>query len=340
MLTLSELAHCLGGVWHGNAKHTISGLSSLFRATPRDLVFFDNPSLFFALHLTKAGAVLLKSEYVESCPVNSIVVSNPLEAMIKAAEVLTNPQNTGIRGIHPSAQVHPSVRLGKNISVGANSVIHENAQLDDNVTIGSNTTIHPSVCIGKSSQIDSGVVIHSGSLIGQAVIIDSGCIIGAVPFNYNKEHGIWQHGLTIGGVVICQETRIGANTVIDRGSVGDTYVGERVCIDSLVLIAHDVYIGNNTAIAGCAVIGARTQIGSDCIIGGASCLAANIHLANDIVITGMSTVIKSITRSGIYSSGTIVHDHQRWRRNAARFKRLDDYIMKLKTIEKKFNNNN
>ena len=73
----------------------------------------------------------------------------------------------------------------------------------------------------------------------------------------------------------------------------------------------------------------------DCIIGGASCIAAYVHLADDIVITGMSTVSKSLTKSGVYSSGTLVHEHQRWRRNAARFRRLDDYIVKLSALEKK-----
>lgn len=340
MLTLVELAKHLDGVWHGNANHAIFSLSSLARATSNDLAYFDNPLFQSVLSSTRAGAVLLKSEHVNGCPVNCIAVPDPLEAMFKVSRLLPNLNHIDTTGIHPTAQIHRSVQIGQRSSVGANSVIGEKVQLNDDVTIGSNTTIESSVCIGKNSRIGSGVIIHSGTLIGQSVIIDSGCIIGAAPFNHYKDHGVWQQGLVIGGVVICQGTQIGANTVIDRGSVGDTYLDEGVCVDNLVLIAHDVYIGKNTAVAGCAAIGALAQIGSDCIIGGASCLAANIHLTNDVVISGMSTVTKSITRSGIYSSGTTVHDHSRWRRNTARFKRLDDYITKLITIEKKLNNNN
>ncbi|APF02352.1 TPA: UDP-3-O-(3-hydroxymyristoyl)glucosamine N-acyltransferase [Legionella pneumophila] len=339
MLTLEELANYLNGVWHGNANHAIFSVSSLARASSKDLAYFDNPLLQSVLNSTRAGAVLLKSEHLDWSPVNCIVVPNPSEAMFKAAKILPHLGNKAC-GIHPTAQVHKSAQLGQHVSVGANSVIGENVQLDDNVTIGSNTTIECSVLIGRGSQLGSGSIIHSGTVLGQSVIVGSGCIVGAAPFNYYKEHGVWQQGPIFGGVVIGQRTQIGANTVIHRGCIGDTYLGDGVCIDSLVLIAHDVYVGNNTAIAGCAAIGALVQIGMDCIIGGASCLAANIRLTNDVVITGMSTVTKSITRSGVYSSGTTVHEHHKWRRNTARFRHLDDYITKLKTIEKKLNNNN
>ncbi|HAU2100634.1 TPA: UDP-3-O-(3-hydroxymyristoyl)glucosamine N-acyltransferase, partial [Legionella pneumophila] len=303
MLTLEELANYLNGVWHGNANHAIFSVSSLARASSKDLAYFDNPLLQSVLNSTRAGAVLLKSEHLDWSPVNCIVVPNPSEAMFKAAKILPHLGNKAC-GIHPTAQIHKSAQLGQHVSVGANSVIGENVQLDDNVTIGSNTTIECSVLIGRGSQLGSGSIIHSGTVLGQSVIVGSGCIVGAAPFNYYKEHGVWQQGPIFGGVVIGQRTQIGANTVIHRGCIGDTYLGDGVCIDSLVLIAHDVYVGNNTAIAGCAAIGALVQIGMDCIIGGASCLAANIRLTNDVVITGMSTVTKSITRSGVYSSGT------------------------------------
>ncbi|HAT8573842.1 TPA: UDP-3-O-(3-hydroxymyristoyl)glucosamine N-acyltransferase [Legionella pneumophila] len=339
MLTIEELAKHLNGVWHGHANHAIFSVSSLARASSKDLVYFDNPLLRPVLNSTRAGAVLLKSEHKDWCPVNCVVVSNPSEAMFKAAKILPQP-GVIVSGIHPTAQIHKSAQLGQNVSVGANSMIGEGVQIDDNVTVGPNTTIESSVLIGRGSQLGAGAIIHSGTVLGQSVIIGSGGIVGAAPFNCYKEHGVWQQGPIFGGVVIGQRTQIGANTVIHRGSIGDTYLGEGVCIDSLVLIAHDVYVGNNTAIAGCAAIGALVQIGMDCIIGGASCLAANIRLTNDVVITGMSTVTKSIMRSGIYSSGTTVHDHRKWRRNTARFRHLDDYITKLITIEKKLNNNN
>lgn len=334
LLTLAHLAESLDGVWHGNANHAIFSLSSLNCATDKDLAYFDNPLLSHILASTGAGAVLIKSEHQHLCPVNSIVVSNPLASMTAAVKLLSPPLWKH-PGIHATAQIHQSAQIGQGVSIGEYSVIGENARLAEGVFIGTNSIIESSVQIGKNSHVGCGVVIHHGSTLGSEVAIESGCVIGSIPFNYLKQQGSWEQGPTVGGVIISDKVRIGANTAIDRGSLSDTYLGEGVCIDNLVQIAHDAYIGKNTAIAGCAAIGAYSQIGSDCIIGGASTVAANVRLTDNTVITGMSTVTKSITRQGIYSSGTIVHEHQRWRRNVARFRRLDDYMVKLGTLEKK-----
>ncbi|BCA94183.1 UDP-3-O-(3-hydroxymyristoyl)glucosamine N-acyltransferase [Legionella antarctica] len=334
MLTLTQLADYLGGVWHGSANHAIFSLSSLSRATSKDVAYFDNLILQKTLETTAAGVVLLKLEHKFLCPVNSIIVPNPLMAMNEAAKYLTCAKKNSSE-IHHSAQIHHSVQLGQRVSIGANTVIEEQVELDDDVCIGSNTVVESYVRIGRNSQIGHGVTIHSGSRVGQDALFNDGCIIGASPFNYSKCHGTWRQGAAVGGVVISHGVHIGANTVIDRGAYSDTYMAEGVCIDNLVQIAHDVVIGSNTAIAGCVAIGAHAQIGSDCIIGGASCIAANVQLSDDVVITGMSTVSKSIAKSGIYSSGTLAHEHQRWRRNAARFRRLDDFITRLGVLERK-----
>lgn len=337
MLTLAQLADFLDGVWHGNANHAIFGLSSLTRATPDDLAYFENPLLLNSLGTTAAGAVLLKAEHVSFCPVNSIVVAHPLAAMNEAVKILSPAQLPG-EGVHETALIHPSVTLGNNISIGPYAVIREHVLLGDGVFIGANSLIEPSVSIGTNSRIACGVTVHSGSRLGANVHISSGSVVGASPFNYAKQHGIWRQGPDVGGVIISDGVHIGANTVIDRGSLSDTFLAEGVCVDNLVQIAHDACIERNSAIAGCAAIGAYAHVGADCIIGGATCIAAFVRLVDDVVITGMSTVSKSITKSGIYSSGTLAHPHQKWRKNAARFRRLDDYIVKLSTLERKINN--
>ncbi|RUR20011.1 UDP-3-O-(3-hydroxymyristoyl)glucosamine N-acyltransferase [Legionella sp. km535] len=337
MLTLAQLADILNGVWHGNASHAIFGLSSLARATSRDVAYFDNPLLYNTLGHTAAGAVILKAEHVHLCPVNSIAVSNPLASMTEAVKLFSSAQSPN-SGIHETARIHHSAQIGNQVSIGAYSVIGEDVHIADGVILGSNTVIESAVSIGKDSRIGCGVMIHSGCRLGRNVRINSGCIIGSAPFNYFKHHGVWQQGPDVGAVILSDEVHLGANTVIDRGALGDTYLAEGVCVDNLVQIAHDVFIGSNTAIAGCAAVGAYAHIGSDCIIGGASSIAANVRLGENIVITGMSTVSKSIVKSGIYSSGTMAHEHNRWRKNAARFKRLDDYITRMGALEKKLRN--
>ncbi|KTD15906.1 UDP-3-O-(3-hydroxymyristoyl)glucosamine N-acyltransferase [Legionella israelensis] len=333
MLTLVQLSEHLGGEWQGNPHIQLTGVASLSQATSEDVAYYDNPVFYPLLQSTKAGAVIVTPHQMSVCPRNAIAVSNPFLAMAAAAELLlASPSH--FTGIHPSAKIAESAILGKNIAIAANSVIEHNVQLGDNVRIASNTVIEANVCIGQGCQIESGVFVRRGTRIGQNVRIDSGTVIGAVPFNFSKQQGVWKAGPAVGGVVIANSVKIGANTVIDRGSLGDTYLAEGVCVDNLVQIAHDVLIGANTAIAGCAAIGAHTQIGSDCIIGGASSIAAYIRLADNVVISGMSTVAKTLHKSGVYTSGTLISEHRHWRRNAARFRRLDDYIERLKALEK------
>jgi UDP-3-O-[3-hydroxymyristoyl] glucosamine N-acyltransferase len=338
LLTLERLALLLNGVRHGNAHYAISNLSSLTRATSSDIAYFDNPLLHSALQTTKAGIVVLKAEHLSWCPVNAIAVVNPLIAIQEIALLLSANQDIHA-SIDPTAKIHPSARLGEQVSIGPYVVIEQDVSIAAGTSIGAHTVIESSVRIGGQCYIDSNVIIHKNTQLADDVHISSGCILGSLPFNYVKEHGLWQQGIILGGVTLATGVRIGANTVIDRGSVGDTYLAEGVCVDNLVHIAHDAYIGAHTAIAACAVIGAHALVGSDCIIGGASCLAAFTHLAGDVVISGMSTVSKSIAKAGIYSSGTLAHEHHRWRRNAARFRRLDDYISRLNELERKISDN-
>lgn len=332
-LTLAKLAEILEGEWHGDAATCLTGVTSLARAGSTDVAYYDNPAYHKLLTATSAGAVLLTAQHVSDCPVNAIVVNDPFLAMAKTAELLI-PKRPIPLGIHQSAQVDASAVIGRNVSIGPNTCIGAGVTIADDVSIAANVVIESGVVLGKSSKIANNVSIYQGCRIGQAVVIDAGAVIGALPFNFQKMHGCWQPGPSVGGVYIDDHVHIGANTVIDRGSLGDTYLAKGVCIDNLVQIAHDVVIGANTAIAGCAAVGAHTDIGEDCIIGGASSLSSSIKLVNDVVISGMSTVSRSLLKPGIYSSGTMVGEHHRWRRNAARFRRLDDYIGRLIDLEK------
>lgn len=334
MLTLAELAERLDGVWHGDANHAIFSLASLTRARAQDLAYYDNSIFAQALNNTAAGAVLLKAEHRHAYSGNVIIVANPLQAMMQATQYFSQ-QQLQTTEIAASAQIHPTAKLGHDIAIGAYSVIGAGAELSDGVVIGAHAVIEAGVRIGKESHVANNTVVHAGTQIGAHVVINSGTVVGAAPFNYVKQHGYWLQDPVVGGVILADKVHLGANTVVDRGTFGDTYLAEGVCVDNLVQIAHDVVIGKNTVVAGCAAIGAYAHIEADCIIGGASSIAAYVHLVADVVITGMSTVSKSIAKPGIYSSGTLVHEHTRWRRNAARFRRLDDYINRLGALEKK-----
>lgn len=330
--SLSELAERLNGVMYGDGSREIEGIASLARAGRKELCYFDNPARSAMLKSTRAAAVLLTQNMRHLCPIDMIIVDNPFLAIAEVIKLFQT--DTLLREIiHPSAQVDGSAALGSNVRIGANSVISEGAKIGDNVRIGANCIVEPYVDIGHGSCLHNSVILHEGTQIGSDVRIDSGAVIGALPFNAMKKQGNWYAGPTIGGVVISDRCQIGSNTVIDRGSMCDTFLEEGVFLDNLIQIAHDVVIGSGTAVAGCAAIGAHTVLGKHCVVGGASTVAANLVLADDVVITGMSTVNKSLLKPGVYSSGTMVCEHQKWRRNAARFKNLDAFVHRLKSLE-------
>lgn len=331
---MAFLADYLDGAIVGDPSLPIQGFSSLLRANSSELAYYDRHLPLQMLKNTQAGAVLLASRHVSDSPVSTIAVSNPLTAAQAIHALFAESKEIPLAAIHPHAVIHASATLAENISIEANSRIAENVKLGQNVHIGANCSIASDVVVGENTRIANNVSLEQGVIIGSHCMIDSGAVIGAEPFHGYKVKGRWSALSAAGSVVISDEVTIGANTVIVKGVVGDTWLGRGVQIDNLVQIAHDVNIGQHTAIAACTVIGAFTQIGSHCILGGACSVAANLLLGDDLVITGMSTVNKSLSKPGIYSSGTMVSEHHRWRRNAARFKRLDDYILRLVRLEK------
>lgn len=333
MITLEKLANHVDAKIHGDANTKLTAVASLATAEPSDVAFFDNPARLKWLQDTNAGAVVLTTQYLDYCPTNALIVADPAIAISRVQTHLeSNAKQRGF--IHPNAVISLTCVLGHNVSIGPNTHIGERVTLGDGVTVGAGCVIESDVEIGANTTINHASVIHQNITLGRHVQIDSGSIIGALPFNGVKSGGIWQQGPAFGTVIIEDNVHVGANTVIDRGGYTDTIICQGVTIDNLVQIAHDTMIGSNTAIAGCAAVGANCVIGAHCVIGGASTIAANVCLCDDVVITGMSTVNKSLKKPGIFSSGTMISDHQSWRKNVARFRQLDKWVGRIKDLEK------
>jgi UDP-3-O-[3-hydroxymyristoyl] glucosamine N-acyltransferase len=166
------------------------------------------------------------------------------------------------------------------------------------------------------------------------IVIHSGCVIGADGFGFAPEAGGWLKIHQLGGVRIGNKVEIGACTCIDRGALDDTCIDDGAIIDNQVQIAHNVRIGKNTAIAAQVGISGSTTIGSNCTIAGAVGIAGHLTLADNVHINAMSLVSASITQAGSYSSATPLAPTKAWRRNAARFRQLDDLATRLIKLER------
>ncbi len=335
--SLRDIAEELGAQMHGDGDCRIESVGTLADAGSGDVSFLANRRYRPQLLQTRASAVILEQEFLSSCPVAALVVSNPYLAYARVAAMLA-PGHPGDSGVHPSAAVSAAAKLDASVCIGPQAVV------EDGATIGRGTVIGPGCVIGREARIgedcvlESNVSICHGVRIGDRVLLHPGAVIGADGFGIANDEGVWVKVPQLGSVSIDDDVEIGANTAIDRGAIADTIIEEGVKLDNLIQIGHNVRIGAHTAIAAGVAIGGSASIGKRCTIGGACSIAGHLEIADDVHLTARSAVPNSILEPGVYSSGTpIIQENRAWRRNVVRIRQLDDMAKRLKNLEKKLN---
>lgn len=329
--SLGEIAEYVGASLEGDPHKIIRGINTLACALDDELSFLSNKAYETLLGSSNAGAVILSPEYVDSCSCNKLITDKPYYAFAKVSELFADVI-TASGDIHASVvfgqscQIEADVDIAANVVIGANVniasgvVIYPGCYIGDNTTIGPNSVIYANVSIYGNTYVGSDARIHS-----HAVISSDG--FGFAPVGDDKKS--WQKVHQLGGVEIGNGVEIGAGTTIDRGALDNTVIADGVKLDNQIQIAHNVRIGENTAIAACVGIAGSTKIGKRCTIAGAVGIIGHLNITDDVHITAMSLVTKSISQSGSYSSGTPLNDTVSWRKNAARFNRLDSIVRKL-----------
>jgi UDP-3-O-[3-hydroxymyristoyl] glucosamine N-acyltransferase len=170
--------------------------------------------------------------------------------------------------------------------------------------------------------------------IGERCLIHPGVVIGADGFGIANDNGKWIKVPQLGAVVIGDDVEIGANTTIDRGAIDNTLIGNGVKLDNQIQIGHNVIIGDHTVIAGCVGIAGSTKIGQYCAIGGGAGIGGHLEITDGVQLTGMTMVTKSITQSGVYSSGIPAEPTRDWHRNVVRYRQMEKLTERVTKIEK------
>ena len=300
--TLQQIAQRLGGRVVGESGILIRQVGSLERATREQITFLSNSKLKAKLAETRAGAVILAPGNEKLTGLPRIVADNPYAYFARVSQ-LFNPVVTQ-SGIHPSAVIAPSAKLGRNVSLGAGCVVGEN------VVIGDDSCLYPRV------------VLYPGCTIGARVVIHAGAVIGADGFGLAPENGRWVKIPQIGAVRIGDDVEIGANTTIDRGALDDTVIEEGVKLDNQVQVGHNVRIGAHSAVAGCVGIAGSARIGRHVTIGGAAMIQGHIEIADHVHVSAGTLISRSLTKPGTYTGIYPFDEHDAWKRNAARLRRL------------------
>lgn len=331
--TLAELAERFGLRLHGDGSRRVEGIATLANANAGQLSFLSNSKYTAQLAATGAGAVILREENLADCPVDALVAADPYVTYAKVA-ALFERLPAAAPGIHPSAVVDANATVGASASIGPCCVIERGATVEDGAVLGPHCIVGEGCTVGAQSRLVARVTLVTRVTLGKRVLVHPGAVIGSDGFGLAFERDHWVKIPQLGGVRIGDDCEIGANTTIDRGALDDTVLEEDVRLDNQIQIAHNVHIGAHSALAGCAAVAGSAKIGRYCMIGGNAGVLGHLELADRVTITAKSLVTHSIREPGEYSSGTPLQDNRSWRKNAARFKHLDDFARRLAALEK------
>ena len=331
---LGDIARELGADLRGDSQQRITGLATLQCAGPEQISFLANRSYGKHIATSQAGAIIVSLESAALATCNTLIMNNPYLGYAQLSHWFdTTPKAPA--GVHSSAVIDPSARIGAGVSVGAQVVIEADVDIGDGVTVGHGCVIGARTRIGRDSFLRPRVTLAHDVVIGQRCHILSGAVIGSDGFGFANERGVWHRIAQIGRVVLGNDVEVGANTTIDRGALDDTVIGNGVKLDNLIQIAHNVHIGDHSAMAAKVGIAGSARIGSHCVFGGAAVVAGHLTISDGVQLTGMTMVTGDISEPGVYSSGTSAETNRQWRKNAVRFRQLDAMARRLKELEKK-----
>lgn len=334
-----QIAGLLGGTIEGNPEAAVSNLSKIEEGKPGTLSFLANPLYTPHIYETDASIVIVNKSLVLDKPVKAsctlIRVEDAYGSFAKLLEMYNQVKNNK-KGIEQPSHISQSAKMGTDCYVGAF------AYLGENVSVGNNVKIYPHVFIGDNTKIADNTTIYAGAkiysdcVIGKDCTLHAGCVIGADGFGFapNSENN-YKKVPQIGNVVIEDNVEIGANTTIDRATLGSTIIRKGAKLDNLVQIAHNVEIGENCVLAGGAFVAGSTKVGKNVMMGGQAGIIGHLKIADGVKIAGQSGVGQTITEEGKIVQGSPAFAVGDYQRSYVLFRSLSKLYKQVNEIEKK-----
>lgn len=283
----------------GDRNVKISGVSDIRNGSPGTITFLSDQKYKKYAAETGADAILTSDESVLAGR-NGIVVDNSRMAITKILQKF-EPDVSSPTGIHKTALVDKTAKIGNNVSIGAFAVIEANAVIGENSVIGHHSVVGENSKLGSKISLHSHVHIYHHCELGNNISVHSGTVIGSDGFGFVTDKDEHVKIPQIGRVVIEDNVEIGANCTIDRGSVGDTVIGENSKFDNLVHIAHNVSIGKGCLFAAQTAVAGSSVIGDFCMFGGKSCVADHVTIGDRAVFAALSAATKSLPGGKTYA---------------------------------------
>ncbi len=336
-MTLDEVAKLVGGRVVGDGSIVLSGVAGIKEAGPGQLTFLSNPKYERYLAETAASAVLVSDEQSSAAESNGkplLVVENAYGAFARAMEIFADAAPTVAPGVHPSAVVDDTAKLGADAAVGANVVIMDDAVLGDRVIVHPGAYLGRGVVVGADTVIHPNTTVREACRIGERVIVHSGTVIGSDGFGFAREGDVCRKVPQVGIVVVEDDVEIGSNVCIDRATIGTTRIGRGTKIDNLVQIAHNVVIGEGALVVAQVGISGSTEVGNNVVLGGQAGVVGHIRIGDGVMVGAQSGVTRSIA-AGERVSGYPARKHSVAKRLLACLNQLPSLYGKVKELERR-----
>ena len=334
--TAEMIADFLEGEVVGDKDARVTTICKIEEGEPGALAFLSNPKYEHFIYDTQATLVIVNRDFEPQKPVSAtlIRVENAYGAFARILELYQSmkPQKSGVSdkahvslsaALGDGAYVGEFAVVGENVKIGKNAKIYPQVYVGDNVVIGDNVTLYP------------GVKIYEECVLGDHVTIHAGAVIGADGFGFAPQPDKTYRKIPqIGNVVIEDWVEIGANTCVDRATMGSTVIRAGVKLDDLVMVAHNVQIGENTVFASQVGIAGSTKIGRNCMFGGQVGIAGHITIADGTQIASQSGIAHSVKKEDQALMGSPAYDAGSYQRAAIAFKSLPELLKKVSSLEK------
>jgi len=329
-----QIASFVQGEIVGDANVTVNTFAKIEEGKPGSITFLSNPKYEHFIYDTDASIVLVNRNFVPEKPIKAtlIKVDNAYETLAKLM-TLYEQSKTQNKGIASTAIIAKSAKIGKDVYIGAYAVI------DDDVVIGDNTQIYPHTYVGKNASVGEGSLIYSGvniyhdCQIGNHVTLHSGVVIGADGFGFAPTPEGYNKIPQIGNVIIEDNVEIGANTCVDRATMGSTIVHKGVKLDNLIQIAHNDEIGANTVMAAQAGVAGSAKVGEWCVIAGQVGITGHLTVGNHVILGPQSGIISSI-KDGSRLIGSPPMEEKPFFKSQAVLRKLPDMYRELNALRK------
>ena len=334
-----QIAGILDGTVVGDPNVTVTGLSKIEEGQSGTLTFLANMKYEEHIYSTGASIAIVNKEFnpSKSLPetLTLVKVNDAYSCFAKLLEVY-NQMRQKQPGIAKNATISDSAKIGNEVYIGAGAYIGDDAVIGDNVKIYPNTFIGDNVSIGDNTLIHPNVSIYHDCVIGKNCLIHAGAVIGADGFGFAPdENGEFQKVPQIGNVILEDNVDIGANSTIDRATLGSTILRKGVKIDNLVQVAHNVEIGNNSAMAAQVGIAGSTKIGKHVMVGGQAGISGHIKIADKTQIVAQSGIPGSVKKSGKTLMGSPGIEIDDFKKSYFGFRKLPYILNKLRELEEK-----